>query len=309
MSASISSVNAKAGTTYGVDDTGAVDIAQKYQVILSEPLNSGQLLTSFTGVPAIGSVHPARAGYYAARYEVRQPDGADKATLEVIVHYEPQAWSSSTGSTTIDMRVDEWGWDDATAQRELTCDTDGKTVLNSAGDLFDSVPQVETPSPTFTKVMRFNSRQSGWAEYSCKVNSAAVTIGGESFPARTLLCTISESLVIGADSYKYKYTVRLRYRSNLAKIAGESTAEECGWDCVVTDAGMRRLDAATGRLVLIQAPSAETGSVATVTSPELLDGNGQPVARSASGGGVTPYNFRFKAYEGASFPAWFTSEP
>ena len=310
MSATVIKTIPKAGTTYGVDDTGAVDIVQRYQVVLSEPLNSGQLLTSFSGVPAIGTVHPQRAGYYASRYEIRQPDGADRATLDVSVHYSAQEWSTDGGGSEVTLRVDEWGWDNSTTQRELVCDADGNTVLNSAGDSFDSYPQIETPAPTFTKVMRFDSRQSGWSDYNCKVNEYSVTIGGRTFPARTLLCTISEARIIGAASLKYRYTVNLRYRSNRAKIQGQDTLVECGWDEVITDAGMRCKDETSGKLKLIQVPSDETGEPATVTSPELLDGSGKPIPRSASPlWRPTPYNFRVKAYEGASFPNWFYSEP
>lgn len=310
MSATVVKVIPKAGTTYGVDDTGAIDIVQRYQVILDEPLNSGQLLTSFNGVPAIGTVHPQRAGYYASRYEIRQPDGADRATLDVSVHYSAQVWSTDGGGGDVTMRVDEWGWDSSTSQRELLCDTDGNTVLNSAGDSFDQYPQIETPAPVFTKVMRFNSRQPGWYDCNCKVNSSAVTISGRSFPKGTLLCTISENLVIGAIALKYRYTVHLRYRSNPAKIAGAETLTECGWDEVIADAGMRSKDETSGRLVLIKIPDSETGEPATVTSPELLDGAGKPVARSADPAWKpTPYNFRVKAYAEANFPNWFYSEP
>ena len=294
MSATVIKVIAKPGTTYNVNDTGAVDIVQKYQVILSEPLNSGQLLTSFTGIPAIGSVHPARSGYYAALYKISQPEGADKSTLDIEVHYSAQAFTTEGG--VVVERIDQWGWDDSTTQRELTSDIDGKTVLNSAGDTFESVPAVVTPSPTFTKVSRFSSRKSDWAAYNCTVNSSSVTIGGQSFPAHTLLCTISESIIIGAENFKYQYTVHFRYRTNMATIKGAETAEECGWDEVITDAGMRSKNASTGKLELIKIADAETGMPIAITSPELLDGNGQPVSRSPSGqGDVKPYNFRIEA--------------
>jgi hypothetical protein len=183
-------------------------------------------------------------------------------------------------------------------------------VLNSAGDPFNTVPQVETPSPTFTKVVRFGQRKTGWFDYNCKVNAQSMTIGGITFPTGTLLCTVCETIDIANFNWPFKYSVRLRYRTNKALLNGETAnVTECGWDAVVCDAGMREVDSTTGQLKLIQVVSAETGQLSNVTSPELLNGNGQAVTRGSGVSTVAPYNFRFKAYEDASFPAWFVSQP
>ena len=119
-----------------------------------------------------------------------------------------------------------------------------------------------------------------------------------------------ETIDIANFNWPFKYSIRLRYRTNKALIGGETAnLTECGWDAVVCDAGMREVDSTTGQLKLIQIVSAETGQLANVTSPELLNGNGQAVTRGSQSSPVAPYNFRFKAYEDASFPGWFTSQP
>lgn len=319
MSASIVKVIPKDGTSYNVNDSGATDIALHFQVQLSEPLGQGQLFTSFsdgtTSIPAIGSVHPARQGYYASNYEVKQPSGSAKNTLDVTVKYSPQSFVTEGGGgdppePEFVSLIEQWGWDDGTTQRELVTAVDGTPVLNSAKDPFDSVPQVETPSPTFTKVVRFAERKAGWFNYNCKVNDQSVTIGGVTFPAGTLLCTIAEQIDIANFNWPFKYSVRLRYRTNEALIAGETAnPEECGWDAVVCDAGMREVDTMTGQLKVIQVISSETGEPVNVTSPELLNGAGQAVTRGSQASTVTPYNFRFEAYKAATFPGWFTSQP
>lgn len=324
VSLSISKVIPKAGTSYGVDNGGATDIRLNYQVVLSRPLKSGELIpnstiTSFsdgtTSIPLIGTVHPARPGFFVSKYDVKQPTGGDKSTLDVTVHYAAAGYTTTGGGgepVVVDSIVEQWGWDDGTSQRDLitAVDTNHTPVLNSAGDVFDSVPQIEVPAPTFTKVVRFATRKTGWFGYNCKVNTADTTIGGVTCAAGTLLCTVAESVEPSNEKWPYKYTVRLRYRSNLAEIGtgGSGGWEECGWDVVITDAGMRQLDSTTGKLKLIQVVSEETGLPATVTSSELLDGGGHAVTRT-SGTTVTPFNLRFKAYEAASFPDWFTSEP
>lgn len=319
MSASIVKVIPKDGTGYNVNNSGATDISLRFQVQLSEPIGQGQIFTSFsdgtTSIPAIGTVHPARPGYYVTNYEVRQPQGAAKNTLDVTVKYAPQSFvaeGGGGGETPFESNIEQWGWDDGTTQRELVTavDSNKTPVLNSAGDPFDNVPQVETPSPTFTKVVRFANRQSDWFGYNCKVNAQSMNIGNISFAAGTLLCTICEVKDISNLNWPFKYSIRLRYRTNMALLNGETgTLTECGWNAVVCDAGMREIDHETGQLKVIQVVSSETGTPVNVTSPELLNGNGEAVTRGSQASTVTPYNMKFQAYETANFPDWFTSEP
>ena len=195
------------------------------------------------------------------------------------------------------------GWDDGTDERELTADVNGVPVLNSADDPFESVPKVTAPAPVFTKVVSFASRQSGWANSMCKVNDSSVTIGGKSFPIGSLLCTVAEKRIIGSsDNMKYQYTIRLRYKSNRVKVEGDSTVTDIGWDVAVVDAGMREY--VDGEKVLIRVKDKEKGTMCTITSATLLNGIGGKLDDDED-----PYVFRFQAYERASFPGWFYSEP
>lgn len=314
MSATILKVVPKAGAYYNVTQAGAEDISLHYQVVLSAPLAANELITEFSAggvsIPAIGTEHPARAGYYAVQYEVRQPEGADKSTLNVTVKYAPQSFGvdDPEAEEPVENNIEQWGWSDGTTDIELVTDMNGVAVLNSAGDPFDSVPNIASPSPTFTKVVRFKKRQDDWQRYFCTVNESDMEIGGISFAARTLLCTIVESLDPTNEKWPYKYSISIKYRSNKAKVARSSTLIECGWDVVVTDTGMRKKDPTTGQLKFITTMSSETDNPVAIASPELLDGNGQPVARSESST-PEPYNFRFAAYVGKTFPDWFTSEP
>lgn len=264
---------------------------------------------NYTGLPKIGDVHPALGDFVVASREFEEGQGKEKTTVIVTVNYSPVTTETSgTGEDARTIQVDEWGWDDGTDERELVADVDGTQVLNSAGDPFESVPKVMTPAPTFTKTMRFKARQSGWNGCNCKVNNAPVTIGGVTYAAGTLLCTVSEKRIIGDKDWKYSYTVHLKYKSNLVKIEGENTATDIGWDVAVLDAGMRALQTVgqEEKVALIRKVDPETGKMCVVTSPALLDGNGH--ARSETDNSE-PYNFRFKAYERASIPSWFYSEP
>jgi len=309
----IKSTRVKAGRYYKVGQNGAEDVNIKYQLVLQEPLGANEIPTSFTGVPAIGSEHPTRPGFYALTYDVSQPDGAAKHTLDITVHYGPADITVTPGEehNVIDA-VTEWGWDDSTGEKELVTSVAvgneaAKPVLNSAGDPFDSVPTVYVPTPTFTKVIRTSDRKS-YAAYLCTVNAEEVTIGGMTCAAGTLLCTVAERKLIGEWRLPYQYTIHLKYRSNIVTSTyPQVDNNELGWDAAVTDAGMREIDDATGKLKLITLEFGDSKTEATVSSPELLDGHGKKVQRN--GGAVTPVVLPFHAYKRTSFPEWFYSEP
>ncbi len=298
-------VKQKAGRKYSVDSGGIASLRKDFIVIQDAVMGADGEAATFAGVPAIGSVHPHHAGLYVQSYDVQEGEGKDKQTLTVTVNYGPQITETSgSGQSAVTSAVDEWGWDDGTDEKELVTGVDDTPVLNSAGDPFESVPKIMAPAPVFTKVMKFKTRQSGWANSNCKVNSSAITIGGVSCPIGSLLCTVGEKRLIGNDDWRYQYTVHLRYKSNKVKINGADELTDIGWDVAVADAGMREIDGDTGEKRLIRAIDKETGKMCTVTSAALLDGEGAKLADDAE-----PYNFRFQAYERASFPSWFYSEP
>lgn len=299
-------VKQKAGREYDVDGNGISSLSRDYIVIQDDVMDADGEVVSFTGIPAIGSAHPNFHGLVVKDYKIKEGSGSDKKVLTVTVNYEPVELEE------IDLdddekdtcAVDEWGWDDGTDERELTTGVDGTDVRNSAGDPFESVPRISVPAPTFTKVMRFKTRQTGWASHRCKINSSDVTIGGVSCPAYTLLCTVGEKRIFGNKDWKYQYTVHLKFKSNKVDLNNSGTPTEIGWDVAVADAGMREVDTVTGEKKLIRVMDKETGKMCAVTSATLLNGNG-----GKADDNYPAYNFRFQAYERTSFPAWFYSEP
>jgi len=298
----------KDGRRWNVESGGIKTLKRKYLVILDAVTATDGETATFPGVPAIGSAHPVHTNLVAANYEVEEGEGSAKNTITVTVNYEEKtSESSGEGQGAVSMQVETWGWDSGTEDREFTDAVDGTPVTNSAGDIYDRVPTISVPAPTFTKTMKFRNRQSGAMAFSCKVNSASVTIGDRTFPIGSLLCNVNEQRVFGDAEWKYRYTVQLKFRTNPVKLGGSNSATDIGWDVAITDAGMRELDA-NGKLKLIKAVDSETGKKCTVTSPELLDGSGHAVSR-ASGSTPRPYNVRYQAYERATFPNWFYSEP
>lgn len=300
-----STTKRKDGRKYKVDSGGINSLRRKYQIVMDSTMDSETL--SFSNVPAIGSAHPSFNYLFVSSYDIEEGEGVAKQTLTVWVNYErSDVHVDGEGAQQTTCAVEHWGWDASTDQKELVTDADGNPVLNSAGDPFDSVPQISVYSPVFTKIVKFTTRQSSAMGCNCKVNSGAVTIGSMSCPEGSLLCSVEEERLIGDANWKYRYTIRLKYKTNKVKIAGANTLTDIGWDVAVTDAGMRELQ--NGMPVIITRPGKENGVPCAVTSPELLDGQGGAVARSASGTAAVPYNFRFKAYERTSIPSWFYTE-
>ena len=297
------------GRKYTVNTNGIPSLRVPYEVIQDSPMAANGELTSFTGLPAIGSAHPHYPGLFVDSYDVVEQTGKDKKILKVDVIYSTRMFETSgSGTDAQTCLVDEFGWDDGTDEKELLEDVEGNPVLNSAGDPFESVPKVSVPAPTFTKVMRFRSLQSGAMDYTCKVNQSEITVFGKTCPAGSLLCTVAPKLLVDQEDWKYQYTIKLRFKTNKVKVEGGSTATEIGWDAAVTDAGMRALQTIDGeeKVALIRKTDPETGKRCVVASAALLDGNGH--VRSDTDVSEV-FNFRYAAYEKATFPTWFYSEP
>jgi len=279
----------------------------RYQIV-PESVGSNESMT-YTGIPSYGSAHPHLSGLYVDSFDFEEGQGAEKGSIVCVVNYARRvSETGGSGETAYAGAVEEWGWDGGTEEKELVTASDGTSVLNSAGDPFDAVPQVSSPAPVFTKVMKFSQRQSGAMAYNCKVNSGSMTIGDMSCPQWSLLCTVSEKRIFGDADFKYRYTIQFKFKSNKVKIAGSNAASELGWHVAITDAGMREKGEG-GKMKLIRQIDPETGKRCTVTSAELLNGQGKAITRDSSGANPTPYNIKFEAYESTSFPSWFYSEP
>lgn len=297
------------GREWGVDANGAQTLSCKYEVLLESPLSNASLVASFSGLPAIGSAHPSFGALFAQSYKVREGEGSQKNRIEVVVEYAPIARTGEPeeveeGSTTLACFVEAMGWRSGSVQRDFTVDAvTGAPVLNTAGQPFDSVPQVDRPSPTWFKTFKTPDRYPTFVTYVNKVNSSTMTIAGQSFAAGTLRCVQADEERVFADAsgYKYRYSIALQAMSNLVKLQGANTTTQCGWHLPIVSTGTMQKVGGSLKRITVQT---DDGQEVPVGAPVLLDGNG-----AFSPSNTTPYAVLFKAYQETTFPAMFTSEP
>lgn len=306
----------RAGRSWEVNGSKRITSLKRPYIVKLDgglPLGTDGELASLPGVPAIGSTHPTHTDLRVVGYSVREQAGASKNVLEVEVSYEApesaeqQQQEQEQGSPVY--ACEKWGWDDGTEQRDVIIDKDGKPVLNSAQDPFDQAVRAEIYAPVFTKVMKFKQRQSGALAYNCIINGQSVTVGGVSFAARTLLCKVTEERIFGDPDFNYRYSVKLKFKTNKQKIEQAEEETEIGWDAAVVDAGMRQWNETSGEKELIKFIDHETKKVMSVTSPALLDGNGGQLVPESQTATPDPYVMRFRLYDTGTFPSWFYSEP
>lgn len=299
----------KDGRQWHVDSTGINSLTRRYAIKLDTnnlPSNGETPLVGYN-LPTIGSSHPSYSNLKVQSYDVEEGEDNEKKILNVTVNYAFDDSSETTGPEGYEYRIEHWGWDLGTSDQELNTDISGNAVLNSAKDPFENVPIIQVPTPTFTKIVKYKNRMSGWNTLVGCVNEATVTIGGINFPKWTLLCNIAEERLYG-EEWMYRYTVQLKYKSCKAKLYGGSKEEEIGWQLAIVDAGIREIGP-NGKKRVILLPSFDSNIDVAVTSPTLLNGEGKALdVNPDSEEPVQPYCGLFYAYISTSFKDWMTAE-
>lgn len=303
-------VNLQGDRKWNVDSSGdVVSVTRRYQIIRDAvPAGTAaEEIASIDGLPKIGEKHSEKYDrLIVSSISFSEGDGGDKKIIYADVTYQPTTITSETVSEEGEFNVVSWGWRSGSVSRDLVRDAgSGKLVVNSAGQPFDSVPQIDFPAPTLTKVIKMKKRQSGWMGYAGKVNSAEITIGEMSVAKHCVRCIqIDEERLFNDETgYKYQYTCAFQVMNNSVCVEGAEAATDIGWDVAVVDCGtMQRKD---DKLVPIKSVSEETGQEVFVSNPVLLDGKGVAALAKDS----KPYAFRIQAYNEATFPTAMYSEP
>ena len=300
-----------------VDEGGGISsLTARYVAIReSDPdceMSLNDLLVSIDGLPPIGAaVSEDFPNLIVRTYAIEEGEANEKRVLTIDVNCslrDPQNWDVSQFPPR-GQPIQELSFTSGSVSRDLTQDAiTGKLVLNSAGQPFDSVPQIDVPSPTFRKVIKVRSAKT-WAQFQGKVNSAQIQIAGTSWAAHQVRCVQADRVKLWNDEFGFveQWTIGLQMMSNQAKIEGGS-AVEIGWDLAIVDQGtMQKNDGSgsqQGDIVPVMVTSAETGKEIAVSQPVLLDGQGYAMLEP----GATPYAFRVAPYPETTFPTEFYSE-
>lgn len=272
--------------------------------VAAEEVNGANI----SGLPALKSPHTVGSALICSGYSFEEGDENAKRVLYCDVSFSSE--STEAGEANRPPRgqaVEAFGWRSGTVSRDLVRDAGtGDLLVNSAGFPFDSVPQIDIPSPTLTKVLKTTSRQT-WAEHLGKINSSAITMGGISCGRHCVRCVQMDEERLWNDEFgfKYKYTIGLQLMTNSVCIAGAQSPTDIGWDVAVVDCGTMERAMVGAEAKMITIVSAETGKPVFVSSPVLLDGQGHANLEE----GATPYVFRVQAYPETTFPSEFYSEP
>ena len=293
-----------------VDSTGTLQGVTRRYIIVRDALPAGtaaEEIASCVGLPAIGSKHSEKFDrLIVSGYSFEEGEDAEKRVLYCDVTYSVDAVTETDAEDqTKTQAVVSWGWHSGSVSRDLVRNAkDGSLVVNSAGQPFDSVPQIDFPAPTLNKVIKTKTRQSGWMGMQGKINSGAITIGGISAAAHQVRCVQvdEERLFNDEGDFKYQYSCAFQVMSNKTSIKGGS-ATEIGWDIAVVDCGTMQL--VNDKLVPIKSISQETGQEVFCSSPVLLDGSGKAVLTKDA----KAYAFQIQAYEETTFPVLMYSEP
>lgn len=279
-----------------------------YEVFFAAPVDNAALFTSVTGLPAIGAAHPSFPSLFAQGYKVKEGEGSAKNRYEIGVEYAPVSVTGTPeeGEEGVqpECYVESIGWRTGSVARDFVVDAEtGVAVLNTAGQPFESVPQVDRPSPTWFKTFKTKGRQAGYVSFYGSVNGADMTVGGYSCAKDTLRCVQADEERIFNDpsGYNYRYTIALQWMSNKVKLQDANTATECGWQLAIVSTGT--VQRTSSGLMRITVPD-QSGSDVPVSAPVLLDGQGRYSAARTS-----PYTVPFVAYPRKTFPSIFTSEP
>lgn len=299
------------------DDGGGVrtGVSRKYQIILDDdPAGTAADEidpSDVAGLPQPGSTYATGSHLYVSGYSWSGSCGNERRKVFCTVSYSLA--SNEAGEANKPPRgqdIQSLEWRSGSVSRDLVRDAiTGDLLKNTAGQPFDSVPQVDVAAPTWIKVVKTVSRQSGWRTQYNKVNAAAATIGGESFPAKTLRCIQVDEKVLWNDEfgYKYEYTIAIQVMNNSVKVGGAQQAADIGWNLAFISTGTMEKNG-EGKLVPVKTIDAETKKEVFVQSPVLLDENGKAIIGEAGGQTAKPFAIEVAAYQTTTFPSDMLSE-
>lgn len=293
------------------EQRGGASIEDVWAVLL--PDGARPVASQIANIPKMGNAAGASGSgvletMFVSAIKWRQR-GARSRVWDATISYSPG--SASTDSQGGPVKYWNKRWSSRTVAADLTADAvDGRAVVNSAGEPFDSVPQRDMFAPVVSFTMLSTVTPATLAQYQGTINSAAVTVLGITFPKHSARLTIEcrqldPEEVEGSAKYEYQITIEGASSPYSATAPADGSAplladvEDIGWDVSALDCGYC-YRAANDALVPILLEDAN-GEMKRPQSPVPLDGAGGVADTDPN-----LHYLKFSAYKEASWPGYLT---
>lgn len=263
----------------------------EYTVYVADP-DERLDLSDVSGLPDLGDEHPLDSDLTVSEFRVREHNPGELFRIvEVVYTRGEEETEGGSGSQTSVGRLTALDYPIYTQTGDLVTDqVDGGKVLNSAGDVFDSVPQFETLFTGVHFTRRVSAFPSAAIALSGTVNSAAVTIYGVTFAQRTARCRVTARYNFDGSSRPWEMDVTIEPRHNYVASgqqyrtsagAADMTAYasvqgrgyDIGWDLAILDCGFQYVDAVQGKVRFTV--TADNGEQSAPQLPQLLTASGE----------------------------------
>ncbi len=267
----------------GIDigNGGKAECKDVYVFILADgdrPVTDGDNPT-VTGLPAYGAAHPDDDSLSVTNIAFAQENEHSHVWRATVTY---SAGASNHGDSTDQAKYTRLHYGTVVESRELTADADNPqvAVVNSAGDPFESVPQVER----HLLEIQITRNQDTLPDMTLNgsVNSTALTVAGVSIAAKCGRIAIEADRNFGKG---YMYSVNIRI-----------TVNPDTWALTVLQNGYRYYDGGSGVSDPVKfTETTADGRVVECSTPQLLDENGY------DNRGGTPVYATFAAYPAKSW--------
>jgi hypothetical protein len=264
------------GRSIEIDEQSRITgVTRKYQVLraTAAPLDAESMI-SISGLPAIGAAHPSNAALTVSGYRLAEDSNGVRWVIDVIYSRASRAGDRPNRPPRGSAELSR-GWTMQDIQIDLVADAvTGVAVLNSAGDPFESVPQVSRAVPVWRREVKESTAVATRLAISGKVNSVAFTVDGVTVGIHCGRLIVSqEKLYDDPDGYASKFTYELALMENKVDIDG--TVVDIGWDKAFIECGFFYKDTGTPPTKLrAMEQDAETSAPRPTAAPVLLDADG-----------------------------------
>lgn len=274
------------GTPQAVEDT--------YTVYLPTPSTRLDLST-VQGLPQTTppGKHPVFSNLSLVGYRVAEHEPG-QLFREIICEYEADGDDESSGGDEPQEigKLVALDYPSYTATFDLATDQlTGAPVINAAGDVFDSVPQIETVWTGVHFTRRVKSHPAAALALSGSVNSASVTVYGLTFAPRTARVRVTSRFAFDGSRRPYELDVTIEPRhayvdssaallpTGVEQAMGYATVAgrgyDIGWDVALLECGFQYLNIAAGSGEKVRFTTVgDDGSETAPQLPQLLKSDG-----------------------------------